>query len=113
MKRTILAAIVAALTAAAPVMANYVIVGPTPLCCGGWESAKENVLTGRGQYIGWVWGFLSGLETATGLHKLETTDTASITAWMDNYCANNRLQSLDAAAVVLWRHLAESDPLSH
>ena len=110
MTRTILAAMVAALMTAAPASAGTYGVGPTPISCGAWISAKEQAPgyygpISRAQYISWVWGYLSGLEAATGQHKLETTDADSITVWMDNYCANNALELLGDAIAVLWNQL--------
>ena len=110
MKRTILAAIVAALTAASPASAQpLAAIGPSPMSCGGWDDTRERAAgydsVAREQYDSWVEGFLSALEAMTGQHKLETTDADSIRTWMDNYCANNALQNLPYAAAVLWKQL--------
>lgn len=110
MTRTTLAATLAALMTSLPASAGNYVVGPMPLSCGGWISAKEQAPgyygpTSRAQYISWVWGFLSGVEMATGQHKIETTDADFITAWMDNYCANYALNDLGMAAAALWNQL--------
>ena len=110
MTRTILAAMLAALMTVVPARAQLHVIGPIPISCGGWISAKEQApgyegIVSRAQYTSWVWGFLSGLEAATGQRRLETTDGDSITVWMDNYCANNALQNLANASLVLWTEL--------
>jgi hypothetical protein len=80
------------------------ILGPIPASCGGWMTTKGDAAA-RAQYTEWILGFLSGLETTTGQPKLETTDTDSIRAWMDNFCASNPGQNLLFATEALWSQL--------
>ena len=79
--------------------------------CDSWVDARRNegtdvratgvALSSRA----WMWGFVSGASTY-GLKPLDRVSAAEIDGWVDKYCLDHPLASLDQAGRVLVAELA-------
>ena len=94
--------------AAVAAPANVIGIGNNS--CGDWTTAaRENGWT-RVAYQAWLGGFVSGvnLNVSDRVGNLnEGTDVPGMTAWVDNYCAANPLDTVSSAAVALAVELIE------
>lgn len=54
-------------------------------------------------YGNWLYGYLSGLASASGKDFLNRIDNISIILWIDNYCAKQPLDGLSVAGYELMR----------
>lgn len=82
-----------------PATAQSVIFGGSD--CGQWFKNKEISST-------WLLGYLSGINAAISkghdpLEKLNSAEQAFL--WMDNYCRNNPLQTVQIGANKLYKEL--------
>jgi hypothetical protein len=84
-----------------PPVKPVTVVGHGNNSCGKWTQAKASGGASRIYYEVWLGGFLSGINTAgQRVHGNVTdgTDFDGLTAWVDNYCAANPLETVFTAA---------------
>lgn len=73
--------------------------------CGAWRHDLRHDDIRKAAVLNWVLGFLSGRAMDSGRDVLAMTDQASISAWLDNYCRANPLESVVTASFELEREL--------
>ena len=77
--------------------------------CGKWSAARKD-----GSYYemaNWVAGYITAVDTASpympeGYKELRKTDADAYSAWLDNYCKANPLETLAKASMALVAALA-------
>lgn len=80
-----------------------VVLGNGAQSCGTWTRHRQQ---GNPEWVDngvWVVGYISGYN-AFGLGSSDVTagtDTQGVWAWIDNYCANNPLDTIQVAATAL------------
>lgn len=94
------------LATAAPVAttrtsANWQYYGSGGKSCGKWTEADKTKGTDQAALVGWVAGFVSGVNHIKGRDILARTDMAGAFAWIDNYCAKFPLKDVAEAAEAL------------
>jgi len=109
MKRaTVLCIAMLTLIAHAPQAASALIVGAGVESCGTWtKERREDNRFGWSQTSNWVFGYLSGVFNGLGatpdpMRSLPTGTAAdAVKGWLDKYCADNPLDTIDKAAFAL------------
>jgi hypothetical protein len=74
--------------------------------CGAWPKQVEFEDIKKVVPLNWVLGFLSKASVDRGVDLMANVDVASVSAWMDNYCATHPLDSILTGAFELERELA-------
>lgn len=64
------------------------------LSCGAWPKELKYNHPEKGALLNWVLGYLGRAQQARALGWFDDIDPASISAWMDNYCQANPLDSV-------------------
>lgn len=65
--------------------------------CEKWTvDRKEDLISGTGQKIQWVLGYISAVESF--VFDLYDTKPSEVAAWIDEYCKNNPSQRIRTAA---------------
>lgn len=72
------------------------------MTCGGWRRTPRDLeMIQKAALLNWVLGFISGRTALRGEDLLDDVDQASVSAWLDDYCAQRPLDNLLQAAVQL------------
>lgn len=71
--------------------------------CGEWLESRQAQTALPDEY--WLLGYLSGLALGTGLDVLNGVKSASLAAWVDNYCKQYPLENLSTAGSKLFDEL--------
>jgi hypothetical protein len=66
--------------------------------CGTWVKDREAGGSPRLINLAWVVGYISGRAVESNKNVIRGTDNDSISLWLDNYCRNNPLKSVDDGA---------------
>jgi hypothetical protein len=81
------------------------VYGPAGSSCGAYSASPPLPETSiRVHYLIWVEGYISGAATVLSSREsieLANTDPAGIEAWMNKYCSNHPIDSLQLAATNL------------
>ena len=80
-----------------------VIIGAGSLSCGKWLEARNNPRM-HDQFEQWVLGYMSGINWAAWTKKqkqADLPDAEAALAFIDQYCRNNPLDPIVAAAAAL------------
>ena len=109
MKGIVLAALlmVAALPARGYDDGGYVSYGTGGKSCGTWQEDRRAGGFKKTILATWVTGYVTGYNAwVEGSNDVgEGTDIDGLLAWIDNYCAENPLNSISKAASALIWHL--------
>lgn len=74
--------------------------------CGTWTKARQGDPIERQIVEAWVDGYLAGSNLGSSRpDALYGRDANGIYGWMDNYCRNNPLKAIVAAATLLMAEL--------
>ena len=75
--------------------------------CGKWSVESKTDSMARRYYIQWVLGFVTSMSvTSEALNKdMKSSDSSAIIAWMDNFCVENPLISINQASQHLTNEL--------
>ena len=97
-----LGALPIAITAAKAQPVPVLTFGAGNSSCGTWTQTRSGPVTLKTvEYVSWVLGFMSGRSTARMYTAPKSFDSGAVLGWMDNYCRQNPLQSILAAAIML------------
>jgi hypothetical protein len=104
--RTVLACLVMlVLGLSAQVACAYEALGPGVISCGTWTAERRtpNAITAV-MAESWVLGFLSGIGFVgqSGSDPLHGSHAEAVSAWIDNYCKANPLDSVGKAATMFY-----------
>jgi hypothetical protein len=83
----------------------YAIAILGTMSCGDWVQARRQPGPIKDAYSFWVLGFLSGSVVQTKQDVLRGVGPNAIETWVDNYCQQNPLDLLGAAAASLFEEL--------
>jgi len=101
------------LLAAAALQADMTeILGVGNHSCGAWSMAAEGrtgARAARSEYIGWLMGFLSGVNSTPAYRELAIADGQAYTAWIDGYCGDHPLDTVYVAAATLVNELIDRE----
>lgn len=88
---------------------GYKVYGLGNSSCGEWlnERKSEQVSLSEAAMEHWVLGFLGGAGWRG--YALKNSGTQAVTAWLDQYCAENPLESMADATANLARELNRLD----
>jgi hypothetical protein len=75
---------------------DYAIYGYGNTSCGAWTANRPKDSAGSAAAVSWVLGFVSGVGFVD--KPLRKTDSAGMTAWIDQYCSKKPLDTLATAA---------------
>jgi hypothetical protein len=76
--------------------ADRAIYGAGNVSCGAWTGSARS--GDRAAFLSWVHGFITGVGS---IADLKLTDTDAMEQWMNKYCAEHPLATLDGATAVL------------
>lgn len=97
-----LAAPASTVTAQEPFQARYM----GDMTCGGWRAAPGDFTSiNKSVLLNWVLGFLAGRSAERGDNILATVEISSVSAWIEDYCDDDPLNSLITAAFDLEKAL--------
>ena len=114
MTRTLSMAVLVGVLVLAPVGAQqphpFMGYGYAGISCGSWleyrkTPASPNALVAES----WVYGFVSGAGWQSA-RPLRDTDTAGVTAFVDQYCDAHRIDTITQASMALVRELTVKTP---
>ncbi|NEX94650.1 hypothetical protein [Caulobacter sp. 17J65-9] len=80
------------------------------MSCGAWPKHSPYTAIDKALTLNWVLGFISGRSSLRERDMLATVDIASVSAWMDNYCAEHPLDTVIMAAHALEKELLARAP---
>ena len=76
----------------------YTVYGVGTVSCGKWVAEKEQG-TSASHKLSWVLGYVTGVGSfSDDKFSLKKTDSAGITLWIDQYCAQHPLEDIVDAA---------------
>ena len=92
--------------------ADKKIKGAGAQSCGEWTKSREKNTNLYNLQLQWVLGFISSYNVLSDKNDNPNgvwgnTDEKSIMIWLDNYCKENRLDSVGEAAVQLYTDMLE------
>ncbi len=104
----LLASMTLASLASAKEEPNFVVLGPGVQSCGKWTADRQ---AGPNEFhewynaVFWLQGYITALSSERGVSLFEHVDNKAISAWLDNYCNANPLDTILDASRNLAREL--------
>ena len=100
MKRGLFVGVLLGLLAATSVgIARQTMYGIGALSCGKWLEVRREDSTLNIQNVSWLMGWMSSAGYYAG--PLKKSDSAAMSAWIDQYCRTNPLDDTQEAAIAL------------
>ena len=97
---------------------SFIILGPGSVSCGAWTERRRSESSGPFQF--WLLGYITGINqfAAFGIEDIsEGTDASGLFGWIDNWCRDHPLDTLNKAATHLAidlqvKHFSKPEPIN-
>lgn len=97
---------------------SFIILGPGTMSCGAWTEKRRSESGWPLQF--WLLGYITAINqfAAFGIEDIsEDTDASGLFGWIDNWCRDHPLDTLNKAATHLaadlqMKHFSKADPVN-